>query len=143
MERLWKFIVISLIEYDFKYKPEKINKRPSIIPGHLPGLDWRIWFLGPAIIGQGVASLPEWYHSFIKALLEGRREVMNRISKVIKRFLSWWIQILFLIFLQSIFEQICMNINFLIIEQRKWKRKAIGIQVFGGSGKKKKSQLCI
>lgn len=73
-ENSWNFVQLS--EYDFKYKPENIDKRPPIIPGHLPGLDWRIWFLGPGIRRQGVDSLPGWYHSFIKALLEGRKEVL-------------------------------------------------------------------
>jgi len=67
-------------EYDFKYKPGKLDKRPPFIPGHLPGLDWRMWFLGPAIKRQGVHSLPSWYHAFVKALLEGRKEVLSLLD---------------------------------------------------------------
>jgi len=67
-------------EYDFKYKPGNIRKRPPVIPGHLPGLDWRLWFLGPGVRRGGTQTLPSWYFSFMDALLEGRKEVLDLLS---------------------------------------------------------------
>lgn len=32
-------------EYEFRYKPSNVDKRPPVIPGHMPSLDWRLWFL--------------------------------------------------------------------------------------------------
>jgi len=67
-------------EYDFKYKPGDVHKTPPVILGHLPGLDWRLWFLGPGIRRGGILTLPSWYYSFLDALLEGRKEVLDLLS---------------------------------------------------------------
>jgi hypothetical protein len=33
-------------EYELPYKPGDVSKPPSFVPpGHLPRLDWRMWFL--------------------------------------------------------------------------------------------------
>ena len=54
--------------YEFKYKPGDINKQPPFIPGHLPGLDWRIWFLPSSVLRRGAQALPDWYLSLIEVL---------------------------------------------------------------------------
>lgn len=54
------------VSYEFKYKPGDINKKPPFIPGHLPGLDWRIWFLPSSVMRRGVHALPDWYLSLIE-----------------------------------------------------------------------------
>jgi hypothetical protein len=67
-------------EYEFKYKPGKVDKLPPYVPGHLPGLDWRLWFLPSGVRRGGVGTLPSWYFSFIQALLEGRKEVLDLLE---------------------------------------------------------------
>ena len=52
--------------YEFKYKPGDINKRPPFIPGHLPGLDWRIWFLPTPVLKRGINGLPDWYFALLQ-----------------------------------------------------------------------------
>ncbi len=48
--------------YEFRYKVDRTTKRPPIIWSfHLPGLDWRLWFLGPMAIYGGVLTFT--YHS--------------------------------------------------------------------------------
>eukprot|EP01125_Pyxidicula_operculata_P017300 TRINITY_DN6059_c0_g1_i1.p1 TRINITY_DN6059_c0_g1~~TRINITY_DN6059_c0_g1_i1.p1 ORF type:complete len:389 (+),score=81.19 TRINITY_DN6059_c0_g1_i1:83-1249(+) len=32
-------------QYEYKHKPSSITKKPSIIPGYMPSLDWRLWFI--------------------------------------------------------------------------------------------------
>jgi len=67
-------------EYGFKYKPGFTDKAPAVIPFHLPGLDWRIWFLPSSVRHYGSSALPNWYFSFLDALLEGRKEVLKLLD---------------------------------------------------------------
>jgi len=67
-------------EYVFKYKPGPVSRSPPVIPLHLPGLDWRLWFLGPSVRKYGLSSLPNWYFSFVECLLEGRKEVLELMA---------------------------------------------------------------
>jgi len=67
--------------YEFKYKPGNVTKRPPIIPMHLPGLDWRIWFLPLGESVRGYDSFPEWYKNFLNALLQGNKDVLALLEK--------------------------------------------------------------
>jgi hypothetical protein len=67
--------------YEFKYKPGDVHQRPATIPFHLPGLDWRIWFLPSALRRGGYDSFPEWYQNFLLALLKGNKDVLGLLAK--------------------------------------------------------------
>jgi len=69
--------------YEFMYKPGDVTKRPAIVPFHLPGLDWRIWFLPsdyPGVRRGDPNSYPEWYNNFLIALLNGNRAVLKLLA---------------------------------------------------------------
>jgi len=35
------------------------------VPGHLPGLDWQLWFI-PLRLARGSSELPAWYQQLVK-----------------------------------------------------------------------------
>eukprot|EP01111_Echinosteliopsis_oligospora_P011293 TRINITY_DN3693_c0_g1_i1.p1 TRINITY_DN3693_c0_g1~~TRINITY_DN3693_c0_g1_i1.p1 ORF type:complete len:622 (-),score=94.22 TRINITY_DN3693_c0_g1_i1:68-1870(-) len=84
----WEFVFegsndgSSWKEYEFKYKINGPNATPAVIPFHLPGLDWRIWFLPPTLKYGDVSQLPQWFHDFVMALLLGTREVLQLLRYV-------------------------------------------------------------
>jgi predicted DCC family thiol-disulfide oxidoreductase YuxK len=63
-------------EYEFRYKPGDLARRPRWNIAHQPRLDWQMWF----------AALEDprrlrWFASFLKALLENRPAVMALMEK--------------------------------------------------------------
>lgn len=62
-------------EYDFKFKPSRINKRPPFVPFHLPAMDWRLWFL-PLESARG-GEPPVWFMRILQRLLECSQPVMD------------------------------------------------------------------
>jgi len=82
----WELIIegsddqVNWKPYEFKYKPGDVHKRPAIIPFHLPGLDWRIWFLPSSLRRGGYDSFPEWYQNFLVALLKGNKDVIDLLG---------------------------------------------------------------
>jgi len=72
----------SWFEYQFKYKVGDINAYPSTIPGHFPALDWAMWSLPQSALRKGVHGLPDWYFSFLEALLQGREPVLRLLGSV-------------------------------------------------------------
>jgi len=61
-------------EYEFKFKPSRVTKRPPFIPFHLPAMDWRLWFL-PLEAGRG-GEPPVWFMRILARLLECEPTVM-------------------------------------------------------------------
>ncbi|HKI74969.1 MAG TPA: lipase maturation factor family protein [Pseudomonadales bacterium] len=57
-------------EYDFKYKPGDLARRPAWIIPHQPRVDWQMWFaaLGPP-------SRNQWFINLLVRLLDGTRPV--------------------------------------------------------------------
>jgi len=49
--------------YEFKYKPEDLNRRPPVVIPFQPRLDWQMWF-----VTLGRVHLP-WFYEFLQALL--------------------------------------------------------------------------
>ena len=62
---------IEWIEYEFRWKPGDVSRRPAIVAPHQPRLDWQMWFA--ALHPQG--SL-HWLTATVKRLLEGSPEVI-------------------------------------------------------------------
>jgi len=65
-------------EYEFKFKPSRIDKRPPLIPGYMPSFDWQLWFI-PLGVKRG-ESFPDWYNNFLKGLLEGRKQTLTLLA---------------------------------------------------------------
>ena len=67
-------------EYRFAYKPGDVAVAPRMAcPGHLPRLDWRLWFV-PLAIERGNLSVPGWLRSFVGRLLEGSPAVRSLLQ---------------------------------------------------------------
>jgi len=58
--------------YEFVYKPGTLTRAPSILPGHMPRLDWQMWF---AALGD-YRSHP-WFMRVLESLLEGKDDVLD------------------------------------------------------------------
>ncbi len=65
--QLWK-------EYEFIYRPNKLDSRPAIIIPHHPRLDWMMWF-----VTLHPRFLP-WFDSFLTALLENSPTVTGLLK---------------------------------------------------------------
>jgi predicted DCC family thiol-disulfide oxidoreductase YuxK len=57
-------------EYEFKYKPGDVMRRPRWNAPHQPRLDWQMWFAA-----LGTASENPWFSRFMQRLLENSPEV--------------------------------------------------------------------
>ncbi len=66
--------------YLFRYKPGPLERAPPhVFPGHLPRLDWRMWFA--ALQWEGTRSLPPWMTHFLAALASGRPAVLELLAQ--------------------------------------------------------------
>lgn len=57
--------------YEFNFKPDRLDERPSLVTPHMPRLDWQMWF---AALGDCRAN--PWFLRFQKKLLEGEDDVI-------------------------------------------------------------------
>lgn len=60
--------------YQFKYKPQQLDRRPAFILPHQPRLDWQMWF-----VTLHPKHLP-WFNSFLQALLAGSPAVSKLLA---------------------------------------------------------------
>jgi len=58
-------------EYEFKYKPGDVERRPRWNAPHQPRLDWQMWFAA-----LGSASENPWFSRFLQRLLENSPDVI-------------------------------------------------------------------
>ncbi|NCF70168.1 MAG: lipase maturation factor family protein [Chlamydiales bacterium] len=63
------------LEYEFKYKPGSLIRRPPVIAPYQPRLDWQIWF---AAMGQ-YRNYP-WFITLVAKLLENESVVLDLIA---------------------------------------------------------------
>ncbi|EFA76052.1 protein of unknown function DUF1222 [Heterostelium album PN500] len=66
------------LQYEFNWKPGDLNRRPDLIIGHLPRLEWRLWFAQFETFGM---SKSQWFENFCQRLLENQPEVVNMLRK--------------------------------------------------------------
>ncbi|THD20105.1 Lipase maturation factor [Fasciola hepatica] len=62
-------------EYEFQFKPGRLNRTPPIIVPHQPRLDWQMWF---AALGR-----PEnhpWLYNLIYRLLQQQKDVLDLLD---------------------------------------------------------------
>jgi hypothetical protein len=60
--------------YEFKYKPQQLDRRPAFIIPHQPRVDWQMWF-----VTLHPKHLP-WFDSFLQALLDGSPSVSKLLA---------------------------------------------------------------
>ena len=63
-------------EYEFKYKPGDVKRRPSWMAPHQPRLDWQMWFASLS----NFQSEP-WFHNFCVRLLQGDPAVLRLLAR--------------------------------------------------------------
>jgi lipase maturation factor 1 len=63
-------------QYEFKYKPGDLRRKPSFVEPHQPRLDWQMWF---AALGNYQQN--PWFISFCQRLLEGSPDVLSLMTK--------------------------------------------------------------
>lgn len=63
-------------EYEFKYKPGDVLRRPPQVAPHQPRLDWQMWF---AALGYQRERV--WVDGLAVALIEGRKEILDLLEK--------------------------------------------------------------
>jgi len=64
------------LEYEFKWKPGDIKRRPAFVAPHQPRLDWQMWF---AALGSYQQN--PWFVNFLARLLQGKAEVLALVEK--------------------------------------------------------------
>jgi len=64
------------LPYEFKFKPDKLSKRPAFVAPHQPRLDWQMWF---AALGDFNQS--PWLQPLMKGLQEGNPHILDLMGK--------------------------------------------------------------
>jgi predicted DCC family thiol-disulfide oxidoreductase YuxK len=62
-------------DYEFKYKPGDVQKRPRFVAPHQPRLDWQLWFAALANYQQN-----PWFVNFCLRLLQGSPDVLRLLK---------------------------------------------------------------
>ncbi len=64
-------------DFEFRYKPQRLDKRPEFIVPHQPRLDWMIWFVPPQYDLQMF-----WFDKLMQRLAQGDKAVQNLFAHV-------------------------------------------------------------
>lgn len=64
------------LEYEFKWKPGDLKRRPGFVAPHQPRLDWQMWFAALGTYRQN-----PWFINFCYRLLQGSPEVLKLLEK--------------------------------------------------------------
>lgn len=62
-------------EYEFRWKPGDIHRRPRFVEPHQPRLDWQMWFAALASFQR-----TQWFQHFLVRLLEGSPSVLRLLK---------------------------------------------------------------
>jgi hypothetical protein len=65
------------LEYEFKYKPGRLDRRPPWVAPHQPRLDWQMWFAALGTYRENV-----WFLNLLVRLLQGKPEVTELLERV-------------------------------------------------------------
>jgi predicted DCC family thiol-disulfide oxidoreductase YuxK len=63
-------------DYEFKYKPGNLDKRPGFVAPFQPRLDWQMWFAALGSVDQN-----PWFQNFCIRLLQGSPKVTALLQK--------------------------------------------------------------
>jgi hypothetical protein len=64
------------LDYQFKYKPGKLDRELSWNIPHQPRLDWQMWFAA-----LGAPQKGSWFDSFLNKLLQGSPQVLSLLDE--------------------------------------------------------------
>jgi predicted DCC family thiol-disulfide oxidoreductase YuxK len=67
---------ITWFEYEFKYKPGDLKRRPRFVAPHQPRLDWQMWFAALSDYRHN-----PWFVNFCLRLLQGSPEVLTLLER--------------------------------------------------------------
>jgi predicted DCC family thiol-disulfide oxidoreductase YuxK len=67
---------VNWLAYEFKYKPDDLNRRPGFVEPFQPRLDWQMWF---AALGNYQQNT--WFEKFCECLLQGSPEVLALLDQ--------------------------------------------------------------
>lgn len=70
--RVWR-------EYNFKYKPDRLNEMPPFVAPHQPRLDWQMWFA--ALTYQYRGGRTQWFENLMARLLDGEPAVVQLLDE--------------------------------------------------------------
>jgi hypothetical protein len=63
-------------EYELKWKPGNVNRKPAWVAPHQPRLDWQMWFAA-----LGTYDNQPWLMRFLMRLLEGSPTVLKLLKR--------------------------------------------------------------
>jgi hypothetical protein len=62
-------------EYEFRYKPGRLDRRPPWVAPHQPRLDWQMWFAALGSYRENV-----WFLNLLARLLQNNPEVLGHFE---------------------------------------------------------------
>jgi hypothetical protein len=70
---------VTWFEYEFKYKPGDVKRRPKFVAPHQPRLDWQMWFAALGFYERHERS--PWVLNFCARLLQGSPQVLALLER--------------------------------------------------------------
>ena len=67
---------VNWSDYEFRYKPGPLDRRPPWVAPHQPRLDWQMWFAALSTYREN-----PWFVSFLVRLLEGSPDVLGLLER--------------------------------------------------------------
>ena len=67
---------VHWLDYEFKYKPGDVNRRPAFVAPFQPRLDWQMWFAALSDYRDN-----PWFENFCLRLLQGSPQVLALLQK--------------------------------------------------------------
>ncbi|MGH9406725.1 MAG: lipase maturation factor family protein [Terriglobia bacterium] len=67
------------LDYEFKYKPEDLWRRPRWVAPYQPRLDWQMWFA--ALMDFRDGQWNPWFENLLTRLLQGSPQVLGLLGK--------------------------------------------------------------
>lgn len=67
---------VTWLEYEFRYKPGRLDRRPPWVAPHQPRIDWQMWF---ATLGSYQENM--WFLNLLARLLQGSPAVLAQIEQ--------------------------------------------------------------
>ncbi len=64
------------LEYEFRYKPGRLDRRPPFVAPHQPRLDWQMWF---AALGRYQENV--WFLNLLARLLQNNPAVLSQFER--------------------------------------------------------------